>query len=111
MSEKEFGKRYYIRTAPYAIANVIEALSLDKCVRNITLGMEDGDLLIAYTFDKYALERKKDNNKDNEVKLCKGMAATYAENPSLCDSCSHPLGYSTCHDCYEGSNFSKRTSP
>ena len=53
----EFGKRYYIRTAPYALAEAIAALDRNECVSEICISMEDNDLMITYTYDKYATER------------------------------------------------------
>lgn len=34
---------------------------------------------------------------------------TFDTNPTLCETCIHPKGgYSTCHDCENGSNYSRR---
>ncbi|MBO5922670.1 MAG: hypothetical protein J6Q48_09840 [Bacteroidaceae bacterium] len=34
---------------------------------------------------------------------------TFDTNPTLCETCIHPKGgYSTCHDCENGSNYSKK---
>lgn len=50
-------KRYYIRTAPYALAEAIAALERNENVRDIRIGMEDGDLTITYEYDKYLSKR------------------------------------------------------
>lgn len=52
-------KRYYIRMAPYALAEAIAALERDECVSDIRIGMEDGDLTVTYEYDKYAMERRR----------------------------------------------------
>ncbi len=64
-------KRYYIRTAPYALAEAIAALDRDECVSNICIGMEDNDLAVTYEYDKYALERRRTKPETSEVELIK----------------------------------------
>lgn len=48
--------RHYVRVSPFALASVISALSRDyDHARNITISLEDDDLLVAY--DEPAAER------------------------------------------------------
>ena len=49
-------KRYYIRVVPYALAEAIAALERNECVEDIAIGMEDSDLTVTYSYDKYARE-------------------------------------------------------
>lgn len=51
-------QRYYIRVADYALARIIDTLSKDEKVSNITIGMEDDELLVAFDYDRYARERR-----------------------------------------------------
>ena len=44
-----FIARHYVRVSPFALASVISALSKDyDHARNITVSLEDDDLLVAY---------------------------------------------------------------
>ena len=46
-------KRHYVRVSPFALATIIDALDRDNTVSQITISMEDGDLLVAFDYNKY----------------------------------------------------------
>lgn len=55
-------KRHYVRVSSFALATIIDALERDEKVKNITISLEDDDLLVAFDFDRYASERPKPLN-------------------------------------------------
>lgn len=50
-------KRHYIRVSGFALATIIDALEKDEKVKDITVSLEDGELLVAFDFDRYAAEK------------------------------------------------------
>ena len=46
-------KRHYVRVSPFALSTIIDALDKDRMVSNITISLEDNDLLVAFDFEKY----------------------------------------------------------
>lgn len=64
-------KRHYVRVSPYALSTIIDALDTDRMVSNITVGMEDNDLLVAFDYDKYKEEKERNLPQTNEVVLSK----------------------------------------
>lgn len=52
-------KRHYVRTSPFALSTIIDALDTDPMVSNVTVSMEDNDLLVAFDYDKYKEEKVK----------------------------------------------------
>lgn len=55
-------KRHYIRVSGFALATIIDALEKDEKVKDITVSLEDGDLLVAFDFDRYAAEKPVPSN-------------------------------------------------
>ena len=103
---KGYWHRYYIKVADYALARIIDVLSKDSTVKNITVGMEDDSLLVAYDYDRY-IEERKDTATTSRVWSREG---TYVTDKAKCDKCSNaPIHFSTCLDCIEGSNFKEQS--
>ena len=66
-------KRHYVRVSPFALSTIIDALDTDRMVSNITVSMEDDDLLVAFDYDKYKpeKERKLSQTSENRAILLK----------------------------------------
>lgn len=64
-------KRHYVRVSPFALSTIIDALDNDRMVSNVTVSMEDNDLLVAFDYDKYKEEKKRKLPQTNEVVLSK----------------------------------------
>ena len=50
-------KRHYVRVSSFALATIIDALENDEKAKNITVSLEDDDLLVAFDFDRYATRK------------------------------------------------------
>ncbi len=61
-------KRHYVRVSSFALATIIDALERDEKARNITVSLEDDDLLVAFSFDRYAAEKSKPCSIHGQVK-------------------------------------------
>ena len=55
-------KRHYVRVSGFALATIIDALENDEKAENITVSLEDNDLLVAFSFDRYAAEKPVPSN-------------------------------------------------
>lgn len=51
-------KRHYVRVSSFALSTVIDALDRDRMTSNVTISLEDDDLLVAFDYDKYKEEAR-----------------------------------------------------
>lgn len=62
--------RHYVRVSSFALSTVIDALDRDRMTSNVTVSMEDDDLLVAFDYDKYKEEARLPQT--NEIVPTKG---------------------------------------